>query len=153
MGKLLSLGITALNAAAPKYGKSDFDNGPVLAIHHVGPYTVVEYAADNSRSWAPDERLMRAIVSEHGQTRFVAFFNGRSTGVSKSLESAIVHAIAYSKHNVNSQIASMFMTVINAHGRGPHDRGSTMDGSGDTSLTTSTVPNPYSSTSQADVAV
>ena len=119
------LGKTALNFQMPD-GR-EFTWGPVLAIHNVGPYAIIEYARDNSTTWGSD---MDEIRQNHGKTQFHAYYDGRDISwACDSLEDMLVTAIAYKKHHVNSQLAQHFMTVIKADGK--------------ETLTMSIAENPY----------
>jgi len=137
---LRPLGETSLNAkvAKTRFGQG-FDSGPVLAIHALGPYTIIEYARDYSRIGNIDEKM----AVEHGKTSFVGLHNGSAWMHADSLEAAVVHVVSYAKHHINSQLASLFMTIIDADGEGARAKASTMHGDGDRTLTTSTVHNPY----------
>ena len=83
----------------------EFPWGPIVAVHSIGRYHVLEYLRDNSRLGNPTEES----VTEHGTSHFHAFIDGRSTSHSyHSLESALVGAIDHARSGPNSRAARMF---------------------------------------------
>lgn len=83
----------------------EFPWGPVVTVHSIGRYDVLEYLRDNSNLGNPDEDS----VAEHGATFYHSFIDGRSTSCSyRSLESALVGAIDTARSGPNSRAARMF---------------------------------------------
>lgn len=83
----------------------EFPWGPIQQIHSINGIDVVEYLCDNSNLGNPSERSVR----QHGQPLFHAYLDGRSTNTSyRSLDSALVGAIAYRRSGPNSQASRHF---------------------------------------------
>jgi hypothetical protein len=81
-----------------------FPWGPIDAVHVMGPYAIVEYRND-----ASGNTFQREVWAEHGQTRFHPYIDGRDTSCSyRSLDSALVGAVAYRREGPNGRAAFYF---------------------------------------------
>ena len=102
---------TTLKKLAGPRGAPDgsrFPWGPIVKIHEVGPYQIVEYLDDRSS-------YPRTQQEGHGRTMYQPWVNGRSTSTSwPSLDAALVGAIAYQAEGPNGQAAYYFLRMIGA---------------------------------------
>lgn len=82
-----------------------FPWGPITRIYEIGPYQILEYKSDRSNLWPQTQ----AAVNEHGRSRFHPYIDGKDTCQSyRTLDSALVGAVAYRRAGPNSQAARHF---------------------------------------------
>lgn len=85
-----------------------FPWGPIQHIHRIGRYEVVEYLRDASNMHSDDPDR-----TKHGTLHFHPFVDGIDTSRSyRTIEEAVVGAIAYAYDGVNSQAATYFSRMI-----------------------------------------
>lgn len=83
----------------------EFPWGPIQTVHTINDITIVEYLRDNSRLGNPSEDSL----AQHGTPAFHVYVDGASTSTSyRSLDSALVGAIAHRRCGPNSQAARHF---------------------------------------------
>lgn len=88
------------------YG-SRFSWGPVLEVHQIGPYTIVEYLEDTSTYDSP------AAWARHGRTLWHVYIDGKNAGMSAlSLDAALAGAIAFRRDGANSTAGDYFMRMV-----------------------------------------
>lgn len=89
-----------------------FPWGPVVRIHEVGDFQIVESRVDYSRTFGCRDPEM------HGKPSFHPYYLGRSMSRSSySLDGAIVEAIAIKYDGCNTKAADYFWRVV---GETPH---------------------------------
>lgn len=89
-------------------GGRPFPWGPIDRVHEIGDIQIVEYRRDLSNfiSTSPSNPDPYAA---HGHTEFHPFVNGNDTHTwFRSLDSAVVGAIAYKREGPNGQAAGYF---------------------------------------------
>lgn len=83
--------------------------GPITFVHEVGPYQIVEYRRDMSNAG------MVSMYADHGTTYFHPYIDGKDTSHSyRSLDAALVGAIAYRAEGPNGSAGEYFMRMIGA---------------------------------------
>jgi hypothetical protein len=89
----------------------EFPWGPIDQVHEIGPYQIVEYRHDMSRTTARD-------YSDHGRGQFHPFIDGKDTSQSfDSLDAALVGAIAYRHEGPDGSAAYYFMRMLGEGGQ------------------------------------
>ena len=84
-----------------------FPWGPVIEVHQIANYTILEYLEDLSRYDQPE------LWYRHGRTLYYVYVDGKSTNVSAlSMDAALVGAIAYRRDGANSRAGDYFMRMV-----------------------------------------
>jgi len=74
--------------------------GPIVRIHEIGVYQIVEYQRDVSNLHPMTEEN----AAEHGRHEFMVVIEGRRSGrVYRSLDSALVGAVAIRRDGINTR--------------------------------------------------
>jgi hypothetical protein len=88
-----------------------FPWGPIVRIHKVGPYEIVEFLVDRSNH-SPHQP--EALI-DHGTTAFHPYIDGRDTSRSYwTLDSALVGAVGYRREGPNGRAATYFDLMTGA---------------------------------------
>lgn len=91
-----------------KFGeKSNYVWGEAIAIHSIGEYSIVEYY--------PHEYVNSCSTGKinYSEKEYSCYIKGKSLSISAdSLDSAIVHCIAYKYDGANSRAANYFMKMV-----------------------------------------
>ncbi len=83
--------------------------GPIVKVHEIGPYAIVEYLLDySSRGGSCD-------YSKHGAKSYATYVEGKSTKhTHDTLDAALAHCIAYAHDGINTQAHVYFIRGIGA---------------------------------------
>lgn len=81
--------------------------GPIVEVHQIGAYTILEYLDDRSNSTHSAEWV------KHGRTLYHVFIDGKNTYVAAlSLDAALAGAIAYRRDGMDSRAGDYFMRMV-----------------------------------------
>lgn len=81
--------------------------GPIVEVHQVGPYTILEYLDDRSNAMRSTEWV------KHGRTLYHVFVDGKNSYVAAlSLDAALAGAIAYRRDGEDSRAGDYFMRMV-----------------------------------------
>jgi len=84
-----------------------FPWGPIIEMHQIGPYTILEFLEDTSNYDNP------SAWERHGRTLWHVYIDGKNTGVAAlSLDAALAGAIAYRRDGADSTAGDYFIRMV-----------------------------------------